>query len=79
MEKIPHRGRYNILNFRQKQQIIDYCKSNPSRISFIAKKMGTSKKNIERWINQGPYRQTGCGRKVRDASLDDKLVDWINR
>ena len=33
-------------------------------------------KSLKRWVSVGHERKKGCGRKVKDPSLEPKLLQW---
>ncbi len=58
------RGKYNLLTSEQKLAIINICKTRDiSFIKKVSKMFNIDSKNIFRWIENGPNRKIGCGRK----------------
>ena len=36
-------------------------------------------KNVKRWIESGPERKKGGGRKANDKEMEDKLYQWCTQ
>lgn len=49
-------------------------KLSPKQLELLTK---ISQKNIRRWVEQGPLRKKGAGRKTSDSEMEKNLVSWI--
>lgn len=68
------RNKYAMYSFEVKRQCIDMVKRHD--IKEVAAKYAVPLKSLKRWIQIGPERKKGGGRKVRDPSMEYKLFTW---
>ena len=68
------RSKYAMYSFEVKRQCIDMVKRHD--IKEVAAKYPVPLKSLKRWIQIGPERKKGGGRKVRDPSMEYKLFTW---
>jgi hypothetical protein len=68
--------RYNILDEEIKKKLLQDAET--MKTIDVAKKYGISTRNINRWKKIGIKRKKGSGRKLRDPTLEKKLLIWFN-
>jgi len=68
--------RYNILDEEIKKKLLQDAQT--MKTIEVAKKYGISTRNINRWKKIGIKRKKGSGRKLRDPTLEKKLLIWFN-
>lgn len=75
--KRKQRGKYKIFNLREKQEAVRIAKHQS--IKFASQTLNVPEKNLKRWIENGPERKKGAGRKISDLAMEKKLVHWIKK
>ena len=72
-----HKGLYkNKYPFVFKVMVIAAFKIGKRSVPQIQVLTGVCRKNIERWIEKGPGRQPGAGRRIANSLLEKRLVEW---
>jgi hypothetical protein len=71
------RGKYNILSPKLKQLAIDLVLLDKLPIPSVCSQLQISSKNLHRWLQSGPLRKKGAGRKIQDLKMEEKLVQWM--
>ena len=47
-------------------------------IEEVSLEMKVPKKSLKRWKQMGSERKKGCGRKIKDPEMENKLIEWFN-
>lgn len=53
--------------------------SNPKFEDFkrVSQTVGTTIKNLKRWLHYGTERKKGCGRKKLNPYAEKQLIEWV--
>ena len=76
-KKRGKRGKYVMYSEGFKAECIEEVKRNGNEKE-VAKFYNIPLKKLKRWIEIGPKRLEGGGRKVMDPQMEIDLIDWIN-
>lgn len=71
------RGPYMICNLTTKIDAVRLAKA--TTVKFAAQKFSLPEKNIKRWMNNGPQRKKGAGRKTMDPGMEVMLLQWMRK
>lgn len=73
---ITKREKYNMYNPNYKHKAVSYAAMFGFQETLF--KFKVPKKSLKRWILLGPDRKKGGGRKIKDPSMEIKLLEWYN-
>ncbi|CAK65976.1 unnamed protein product (macronuclear) [Paramecium tetraurelia] len=73
------REHYNVLSKQKKDQAVQMLGPNPQFDDFkrVSLEMGTTIKNLKRWLQSGTERKKGCGRKKLNPYAEKQLIEWV--
>lgn len=77
-KKRGKRGKYLMYSEAFKEECIEEVKKNNGNEKDVAKFYNIPLKKLKRWIEIGPKRLEGGGRKVMDPQMEVNLIKWIN-
>lgn len=75
-KKNKKRCTYNICSLELKNEAIQLAKS--TSIKEAAERLNIPDKNIKRWLQNGPERKKGAGRKTVDPKMEKEILKWIS-
>jgi len=70
------REKYNMFNPNYKHKAVSYAAMYGFEETLL--KFKVPKKSLKRWILLGPDRKKGGGRKIKDPTMEMKLLEWYN-
>ncbi|CAD8142796.1 unnamed protein product [Paramecium pentaurelia] len=73
------REHYNVLSKQEKDQAVQMLGPNPLFDDFkrVSQTVGTTIKNLKRWLQCGTERKKGCGRKKLNPYAEKQLIEWV--
>ena len=77
-KKRGKRGKYLMYSEAFKAECIEEVKKNSGNEKEVARFYNIPLKKLKRWIEIGPKRLEGGGRKVMDPQMEIDLIKWIN-
>lgn len=74
-KKAKRRGSYKICTLDRKMEAIRIARIKT--IKEASEMLEIPEKNIKRWIQNGPERKKGAGRKTMDPDMERSLLNWV--
>ncbi len=71
------RGKYKIFSPMEKMRCVTLA--NLNGLKKASQVFQVAEKNIKRWICAGVQRKKGAGRKVQDQTMEEELLQWIEK